>query len=139
MLMNNLCPILLVEDDTVDVMTVKRCFRQLKISNQLLVAANGEEAMTLLSLPETTSPCIILLDINMPKMNGLELLHHLKTSTGLKKIPVVMLTSSKEESDVDKCFDLGVAGYMVKPVEYEQFVEIIKLLCAYWSKSELPQ
>lgn len=139
MLMNNLCPVLLVEDDAVDVMTVKRCFRQLKISNELMVAGNGEDAMRLLSQTDTVMPCIILLDINMPKMNGLELLHHLKTSADLKKIPVVMLTSSKEESDVVHCFDLGIAGYMVKPVEYEEFVNIIELLCAYWSKSELPQ
>ena len=137
--MNNLCPILLVEDDAVDVMSVNRCFKQLKISNQLLVAGNGEEAMRILSQTETAMPCIILLDINMPKMNGLELLHHLKSSADLKKIPVVMLTSSKEESDVSKCFELGVAGYMVKPVEYEAFVNIIELLCAYWSKSEFPR
>lgn len=139
MVMNNFCPILLVEDDDVDVMTVKRCFKQLKISNQLLLAGNGEEALLLLSQADITAPCVILLDINMPKMNGLELLHYLKTSSHLKRIPVVMLTSSKEKSDVDKCFELGVAGYMVKPVEYEQFVDMIKLLCAYWSKSELPQ
>ena len=132
-------PILVVEDDDVDVMTLKRCFRQLKISNKLLVAANGEDAILLLSQPDATVPGIILLDINMPKMNGLELLNHLKTSAGLRKIPVVMLMSSKEESDVSQCFELGVAGYIVKPVEYEQFVEVIKLLCAYWSKSELPQ
>lgn len=137
--MNSLRPILLVEDDAVDVMTVKRCFRQLKIPNQLVVAANGEEALQLLLQPIQCIPCIILLDINMPKMNGLEFLHTLKTSSGLKKTPVVMLTSSKEESDVIKCFELGVAGYMVKPVEYHHFVEIIELLCSYWSKNELPQ
>jgi CheY-like chemotaxis protein len=136
--MNSLCPILLVEDDAVDVMTVKRCFKQLKISNPLKVAADGEEALQLLLQCEDCKPCIILLDINMPKMNGLELLQRLKNTPLLKKIPVVMLTSSKEESDVNHCFDLGVAGYMIKPVEYDQFVEIIKLLCAYWSVNELP-
>jgi CheY-like chemotaxis protein len=139
MVINNLHPILLVEDDTVDVMILKRCFKQLKISNQLVVAVNGEEALKLLSQPDAIIPCIILLDINMPKMNGLELLRHLKTSLHLKKIPVVMMTSSKEESDVSQCFEQGVAGYMVKPVEYEQFVDIIKAVSAYWSKSELPR
>jgi CheY-like chemotaxis protein len=138
MLMNNLCPILLVEDDAVDIMTVKRCFKQLKIPNQLLTAGNGEEALLLLSKLDTFLPCIILLDINMPKMNGLEFLYQLKQSACFKKTPVVMLSSSKEESDVTKCFELGVAGYMVKPVEYEDFVNILQLLCAYWSKSELP-
>jgi CheY-like chemotaxis protein len=137
--MNSLRPILLVEDDAVDVMTVKRCFKQLKILNQLRVVANGEEAVLLLSQAEIFEPCIILLDINLPKMNGLELLDYLKSSVCLKKTPVIMLTSSKEETDVARCFELGVAGYMVKPVEYEQFVEIIKLLCEYWSKSELPR
>lgn len=137
--MNSLRPVLLVEDDAVDVMTVKRCFKQLRISNQLVVAANGEEALLLLSQSKLFIPCIILLDINMPKMNGLELLHHLKTVANLQRTPVVMLTSSKEETDVAKCFELGVAGYMVKPVEYHHFVEIIELLCAYWSKSELPR
>jgi CheY-like chemotaxis protein len=137
--MNSLRPILLVEDDAVDVMTVKRCFKQLKIPNQLSVVANGEEAVLLLSQAEIFEPCIILLDINLPKMNGLELLDYLKSSVCLKKTPVIMLTSSQEETDVARCFELGVAGYMVKPVEYEQFVEIIKLLCDYWSKSELPR
>jgi CheY-like chemotaxis protein len=137
--MNSLHPIMLVEDDAVDVMTVKRCFKQLKIPNKLIVAGNGEEAIEMLTESKLLLPCIILLDINMPKMNGLELLHYLKNSCELKKTPVIMLTSSKEETDVAKCFELGIAGYLVKPVEYQQFVETIELLCAYWSKSELPQ
>ena len=137
--MNNFRYILLVEDDAVDVMTVQRCFKQLKVPTQLLVAKNGEEALLQLSKEGGLMPCIILLDIDMPKMNGLELLQHLKNSAELKKIPVVMLTSSKEESDVSKCFELGVSGYLVKPVEYEQFVKIIELFCGYWSKSELPR
>lgn len=137
--MNSLHPVLLVEDDAVDVMTVKRCFKQLKIPNDLMIAGNGEEAIVLLSNPETPLPCIILLDINMPKMNGLELLHYLKSSSNFQKTPVIMLTSSKEETDVNKCFELGVAGYLVKPVEYQSFVSTIELLSAYWSKSELPQ
>lgn len=137
--MNKFSYILLVEDDAVDVMTVKRCFKQLKVSTQLLVAGNGEEALLQLSKESVAMPCIILLDINMPKMNGLELLQHLKSSAKLKKIPVVMLTSSKEDTDVSRCFELGVSGYLVKPVEYEQFVQIIELFCGYWSKSELPR
>lgn len=139
MRMNKFSYILLVEDDAVDVMTVKRCFKQLKVSTQLLVAGNGEEALLQLSKESVAMPCIILLDINMPKMNGLELLQHLKSSAKLKKIPVVMLTSSKEDTDVSRCFELGVSGYLVKPVEYEQFVQIIELFCGYWSKSELPR
>lgn len=137
--MNSLHPILLVEDDEIDIMTVKRCFKQLKVPNQLMVASDGEEAMLLLSSLEIPLPCFILLDINLPKMNGLEFLRSLKTSPSLKKTPVVMLTASREETDVALCFELGVAGYMVKPVEYQDFVEIIELLYAYWSKSEMPR
>lgn len=137
--MNSLHPILLVEDDAVDVMTVKRCFKQLKIPNKLEVAANGEEALLLLTTAQMPLPCIILLDINMPKMNGLELLERVKSLPTFKKTPVLMLTSSKEESDISKCFELGVAGYMVKPVEYQEFVGMLELMCAYWSTSELPR
>ncbi len=122
--MNNLRPVLLVEDDMVDVMTVSRCFKQLKVPNPLLTANNGEEALLLLQA-NSFIPCIILLDINMPKMNGLELLQQLKQLPWLKKIPVVMLTLSKEESDVNYCFELGVAGYLLKPLEYDKFVETI--------------
>lgn len=137
--MNSLSPILLVEDDAVDVMTVKRCLKELKIPNQLVVAGNGEEALQLLLTDGACRPCLILLDINMPKMNGLEFLQRLKIAPHLKKIPVVILTSSREESDITYCYETGIAGYMVKPVEYQHFVDIIKLLYGYWAKSELPQ
>lgn len=137
--MNSLKPVLLVEDDSVDIMTVKRCFKKLKIPNKLLVAENGEIALKLLSADNIEfHPCIILLDINMPKMNGLEFLEQFKRLSDFKKTPVVMLTSSKEESDIGRCFNLGIAGYILKPVEYEQFVESISLLNSYWSMSELP-
>ncbi len=139
MLINSLCPILLVEDDAVDVMTVKRCFKQLQIPNPLLIGGNGEEAVQILSTSTQSQPCLILLDINMPKMNGLEFLHYVKSTPSLRKIPVVILTSSKEEEDINRCFELGIAGYMVKPVEYQQFIETVSLLSAYWSKSELPR
>lgn len=137
--MNSIRPVLLVEDDSVDIMTVKRCFKRLKISNELLVAENGEEALNLLNLSSQVRPCIILLDINMPKMNGLEFLEAFKKLPISHKTPVIMLTSSKEESDIEHCFQQGVAGYILKPVEYENFIETIKLVNAYWSRSELPE
>lgn len=139
MLMNSLKPVLLIEDDSVDIMTVKRCFKQLKIPNELWVSKNGEEALKRLDLSIDTTPCIVLLDINMPKMNGLEFLKQLKGMLLFKRIPVIMLTSSKEESDIDYCFTLGAAGYILKPVEYEEFVEAIEVVNAYWSRSELPE
>ncbi|NOQ36265.1 MAG: response regulator [Methylococcaceae bacterium] len=137
--MNSTKPVLLIEDDSVDIMTVKRCFKRLKIPNELWIAENGEEALKILDSSTQVSPCIILLDINMPKMNGLEFLEKFKKRKISQKTPVIMLTSSKEESDIDHCFTLGVAGYILKPVEYNEFVETIELLNAYWSKSELPE
>lgn len=140
MLMNSLRPILLVEDDSVDIMTVKRCFKKLKIPNKLIVAQNGEMALELLAENiANPHPCIVLLDINMPKMNGLEFLQHIKNSPDFKQIPIIMLTSSKEETDISRCFELGIAGYLLKPVEYDQFVKSIEVLNNYWSVSELPK
>ncbi len=136
--MNSLQPVLLVEDDDVDVMMVKRCFKQLKIPNELIVAANGRIALDILESRQTSNPCIVLLDINMPIMNGLEFLEKLKNYKCLQQIPVVMLTSSKEEKDILKCYQAGIAGYMIKPIQYEHFVKSIDLLNNYWSMSELP-
>ena len=123
----------------VDTMTVRRCFKELKIHNELWVAENGEEAIRRLNSPSETGPCIMLLDINMPKMNGLEFLRQIKSMPYSKRIPVIVLTSSEEESDIDYCFTLGVAGYIIKPVEYKEFVASIEVLNAYWSCSELPE
>ena len=132
-------PILLVEDDDVDVMTVKRAFRDLKVTNQLVSTGNGEEALDYLKSQSNTKPGVILLDLNMPKMNGIEFLKMVKTDEALKKIPVVVLTTSGAEQDVAESFNLGVAGYMVKSVDYMKFVDIIRTIDMYWSLSELPQ
>jgi len=131
-------PILLVEDDKVDAMTVKRALKEIKVSNELILANNGEEALEYLRDPQQENPCIILLDLNMPKMGGIELLHIIKKEDSLKKIPVVVLTTSRNEQDKVESFNLGVAGYMVKPVDYHQFVEVVKTIDLYWTLSELP-
>ena len=131
--MNNIQPILLVEDDQVDVMTVKRSFKELSVLNELIVAHHGEDALSYLNKPKQGLPCVILLDINMPKMNGLELLGILKNHTVFKNIPVIMLTSSKEQQDVDNSFDLGISGYILKPVDYDQFISSIQVLNPYWT------
>ena len=131
-------PILLVEDDQVDAMTVKRALKELNITNKLDIVNNGEEALTFLRNPENEKPGIILLDLNMPKMNGIEFLQIAKKDDTLKRIPVVVLTTSKEDQDKVDSFNFGVVGYMIKPVDYRKFVEVVKTIDLYWTLSELP-
>jgi CheY-like chemotaxis protein len=136
--MKNNKTILLVEDDKVDAMTVKRAMSDLKITNPLAHVYNGLDALEYLKNKKNEIPCIILLDLNMPKMNGLELLKVLKKDSDLKKIPVVVLTTSNAERDKTESFDLSVAGYMLKPVDYKKFVDVIRDIDLYWTISELP-
>ena len=136
--MKNNKPILLVEDDMVDAMTVKRAFKEIHITNPLIIVENGEEALEYLRNPDNEKPAIILLDLNMPKMNGIEFLKIAKKDDDLKRIPVVVLTTSKEEQDRMESFNLGVSGYMIKPVGHDQFLEAIKTIHMYWTLSELP-
>ena len=131
-------PILLVEDDTVDVMTVKRALKEIHVSNNLITVSNGEEALKYLRDDNNEKPCIILLDLDMPRMSGFEFLKIAKQEEVLKMIPVVVLTTSKEEQDKMESFKLGIAGYMIKPVNYQQFVEVIRTINIYWTLSELP-
>lgn len=131
-------PILLVEDDQVDVMTVKRALKEIHVTNPIVNLENGEEALKYLRDPDSIKPCIILLDLNMPIMNGIEFLQVAKYDAQLKRIPVVVLTTSDEQQDKVNSFDLGVAGYMAKPVDYLQFVEVMRSIDAYWTISEMP-
>jgi CheY-like chemotaxis protein len=136
--LNSQRSLLLVEDDKVDAMTVKRALREIKVTNKLNIATNGEEALKFLRDSANEKPAIILSDINMPKMNGIEFLKQLKSDDDLKHIPVIMLTTSKEDWDRIESFKLGVAGYMLKPVDYVQFVEVMKAINMYWTLSEMP-
>lgn len=131
-------PILLVDDDSVDAMTVKRALKELRLTNPLVRKIDGEEALEYLRGEGNDLPCLILLDLNMPKMNGIEFLRVVKTDRSLKKIPVVVLTASEQESDKIDSFALSVAGYMAKPTDYKKFVETIKMIDLYWTLSELP-
>jgi CheY-like chemotaxis protein len=135
--MRNSKPILLVEDDNVDVMTVKRALQDLNIKNQLVSTANGEEALEYLN-NNHSKPCIILLDLNMPKMNGIEFLTIVKADEALKKIPVIVLTTSSQQQDIVESFKLSVAGYIVKSVDYAEFTEAISTINLYWTLSKLP-
>ncbi|MGL4883000.1 MAG: response regulator [Waterburya sp.] len=136
--------ILLVEDDEVDVMNVKRAFKKYKITNPLYTAGNGLEALAMLrsegeqspKMPETRR--LILLDLNMPKMNGIEFLHELRKDQELKKTPVIVLTTSDEDKDRIEAYNLNVAGYILKPVTFGNFAEVMVALNKYWTLCEIP-
>ena len=131
-------PILLVEDDRVDALTVKRAFKEIEVNNRLDFAENGEDALEFLKDSANENPCLILLDLNMPRMNGIEFLEVVKNDDNIKRIPVVVLTTSRDENDRMDSFNLGIAGYMIKPVDYRQFVDVVKTIDKYWNLSELP-
>ncbi len=137
--------VLLVEDDPVDVMAVKRAFAQNKVTNPLYVVGNGEEGLAFLrhegKFAEPASsprPTLILMDLKMPRMGGLEMLSILKADRDLRHIPVIVLTTSDNDADIQQSFQNGVAGYLVKPVTFEKFVRAIQIFDLYWTLSELP-
>ena len=130
--------ILLVEDDRVDVMTVKRAFKELGINNPVHHSENGEAALAFLRQHKDQPPCLILLDLNMPIMNGIEFLKEAKQDDALKIIPVVVLTTSKGDIDKLESFKNGVAGYMIKSIDYNKFLDVVAAVKSYWSTSELP-
>jgi len=131
-------PILLVDDDDIDAMTVERAMRDLKITNQLIRANDGEQAIDYLRDRDNRTPCLILLDLNMPRMNGIEFLKAAKDDDDLKMIPVVVLTTSHEQRDIVESFELSVAGYMVKSADYAEFSEIIRMINLYWTQCKTP-
>ncbi len=136
--MRTLKPVLLVEDDRVDAMTVKRALRDLDVKNHLIHVINGEQALVYLKNTANPEPCLILLDLNMPKMNGIEFLKIAKADDRLKAIPVIVLTTSMADQDKYDCFDRSVAGYIVKPTDYKTFLEAMRVLDLYWTLSEMP-
>lgn len=125
--------ILLVEDDRVDAMAVQRAFRELRIADRLEVVVDGLAALEHLEARAGELPDLILLDLNMPRMNGVEFLFARRDREELRDIPVVVMTTSTDEKDKVSSFDLGVAGYIVKPVDYREFVEQIRDLQVYRS------
>lgn len=142
MIENKMTNILLVEDDEVDVMNVKRAFKKNNITDPLYFASNGLEALELLrgnsNLPVMPRERrLILLDLNMPKMNGIEFLRELRADPELKLIPVIVLTTSNEDRDKVEAYNLNVAGYILKPVTFSNFVEAVGTLNKYWTLSEM--
>jgi CheY-like chemotaxis protein len=131
--------ILLVEDDEVDVLNVRRAFQKNHITNPLFVASNGLEALEQLRgnmIPRDRR--IVLLDLNMPKMNGIEFLQELRRDPELRVTPVVVLTTSNAERDRIEAYNLNVAGYLLKPVTFSNFCEVMTTLNKYWALVELP-
>jgi CheY-like chemotaxis protein len=128
--------ILLVEDDTIEVMKFKRVLKSISESYKIIEATNGEAALEYLTKRESL-PDIILLDLNMPKMNGLEFLNILKNDEVLRYIPTIILSTSSNQKDLLEAYKIGIAGYVTKPLKYEDYVEKIKRLLNYWSINEL--
>ena len=136
---DRLLNILLVEDDEVDVMNVRRAFQRNKIANPLFVATNGVEALAQLrggAIPRERR--IILLDLNMPQMNGIEFLREVRRDPELNLTPVIVLTTSNDERDRIEAYNLNVAGYLLKPVTFSNFCEVMAALNKYWALVELP-
>lgn len=135
--------ILLVEDDEVDVMNVKRAFKKNNVTNPLYVCNNGLEALQFLRGERDPSitevPKIVLLDLNMPKMGGIEFLREIRKDEKLKNISVFIMTTSNEDKDKVDAYDLNVAGYILKPLSMERFIEAVSTLNNYWKLCEFPE
>ena len=142
-----LIPVLLVEDDPDDVEITKRAFAKGRIGNPLYVVRDGDEAMEFLkhtgryTVPDLAPrPGLILLDLNLPRLDGREVLRLVKSDPGLKRIPIVVLTTSDEEADVFECYDSGANSYMTKPVNFQKFIDAVVVIGKYWfCFAEIPE
>tara|TARA_B110000027_G_scaffold12865_1_gene12058 strand:- start:2987 stop:3391 length:405 start_codon:yes stop_codon:yes gene_type:complete len=127
--------ILLIEDDAIEILKFNRSLIKLREVHELIEAHNGKNALDILA--ENSQIDLILLDLNMPKMNGFEFLKQLRTDPNLKYIPTVVLTTSINRSDLKQAYSIGIAGYLVKPLKYEDYVLKIASLLNYWKQNEL--
>lgn len=131
-------PILLVEDNPDDERLTRRALRRGNLANPVVVAHNGEEALQRVFSPEPL-PCVVLLDLKLPKVDGLEVLRQIRNSDRTRLLPVVMLTSSSEDRDIIESYSLGANSYVRKPVNIDEFTEAVRQLGLYWALiSELP-
>jgi CheY-like chemotaxis protein len=131
--------ILLVEDDEIDVMNVRRAFEKSHIMNPLFVATDGVEALQMLRRGQVPrGRRLVLLDLNMPRMNGIEFLRELRKDPELSATSVVVLTTSNDERDKVDAYNLNIAGYLVKPVTFDSFCELMVALNKFWTLVELP-
>jgi CheY-like chemotaxis protein len=137
--MNELCSILLAEDNPNDVELTLAAFSEHNLANEVFVVSDGEEALDYLcrrgrfAQRANGNPAVVLLDLKMPKIDGLEVLRAIKQDEKLKSIPVVMLTSSREEPDLLRSYQFGVNAYVVKPVEFHAFMDAVKQIGAFWA------
>ena len=141
--MSTAIPILLVEDNPADVELTLRAFKRRKLSNPVAVARDGEEALDYVHRRGVFGdgapiPGLILLDLRLPKIDGLEVLRQLKSHPVYRNIPVVVLTTSGEDRDVARSYELGAASYIVKPVEFEKFQEVVERIDLYWIVTNVP-
>ena len=134
--MESVLNILLIEDDAIEVMKMQRAIKKFELQHSVIEANNGEEALSILD-NKSKLPDIILLDLNMPKISGLEFLKILKNDEVLKFIPTIVLTTSSNHKDVLECFKIGIAGYILKPLKYEDYISKIEKVLSYWSINEL--
>jgi CheY-like chemotaxis protein len=135
--MSTLKPILLVEDSAKDIELTLAALEDSHLANRVVVVRDGSEALDYLGTHSAGSdenlPAVMLLDIKMPKLSGIEVLRAIKADPNLKQVPVVMLTSSREGPDLNECYELGANGYVVKPVDFSEFFEAVKALGKYWA------
>ncbi len=138
--MNSNQPILLVEDNPVDLDLTLRAFASRKLTNPIEVARDGEEALAYIEKwgNGDPRPVVILLDLKLPKVSGLEVLEAIKKHPTFKTIPVVILTTSSESTDVENAYLLGANSYIVKPVDFDKFIEVAKQIEIYWSVLNRP-
>ena len=127
--------ILFIEDDMIEVMKLKRTLKSLDFNHKLIEVSNGQEALNLLETLDKL-PEIILMDLNMPKISGIEFLSLLRANKLFNHIPTIVLTTSGNTSDILKCYNLGISGYLTKPLKYEEYVIKINNIISYWSNNE---
>lgn len=128
--------ILFIEDDNIELMKLRRTVSKLKLKHVITEARNGEEALQKLGSDDAL-PDIILLDLNMPRMSGIEFLKILKSHDTLKYLPTVILTTSENRADLLECYKIGIAGYVIKPLKYEEYQSKLQKVLAYWEANEL--
>ena len=128
--------VLLIEDNLIEIMKMKRTISLLELNHTITIANNGEEALEILE-DKSKYPDLILLDLNMPKVSGIEFLTILKANDDIKHIPTVILTTSDNQKDLEECYRIGVSGYMLKPLKYDDYVKKIEIVLSYWSINEL--